>query len=63
MTDSWEELSLVSASPKLLHKGIEGVVMKQIAAATKKGRYILIPNEGISHLAKRQQQEIKMYPI
>ncbi|KAG1938077.1 mitochondrial dynamics protein MID51, partial [Pimephales promelas] len=36
MTDSWEELGLVSASPKLLHKGIEGVVMKQIAAATKK---------------------------
>lgn len=37
MTDSWEELSLVSPSPKLLHKGIEGVVMKQITAATKKG--------------------------
>ncbi|XP_059408135.1 mitochondrial dynamics protein MID51-like isoform X2 [Carassius carassius] len=36
MTDSWEELSLVSASPKLLHKSIEGVVMKRIAAATKK---------------------------
>ncbi|XP_048869184.1 mitochondrial dynamics protein MID49 isoform X2 [Brienomyrus brachyistius] len=33
--DSWEELSLVSASPKLLKKGIEGVVMKQILAATK----------------------------
>lgn len=40
MTDSWEELGLVSASPKLLHKGIEGVVMKQIAAATKKGTCI-----------------------
>lgn len=36
MTDSWEELSLVSSSPKQLRKGIEGVVMKQIAAATKK---------------------------
>ncbi|XP_051982857.1 mitochondrial dynamics protein MID49 isoform X1 [Xyrauchen texanus] len=36
MTDSWEELSLVSSSPKLLHSGIEGVVVKQIAAATKK---------------------------
>lgn len=33
--DSWEELSLVSASPKLLKKGIEGVVMKQIVAAAK----------------------------
>ncbi|KAI4881845.1 hypothetical protein NFI96_006774, partial [Prochilodus magdalenae] len=37
MTDSWEELGLVSASPKLLRKGLEGVVMKQITAATKKG--------------------------
>lgn len=37
MTDSWEELSLVSTSPRLLQKGIEGVVMEQIAAATKKG--------------------------
>ncbi|XP_007260336.3 mitochondrial dynamics protein MID49 isoform X1 [Astyanax mexicanus] len=36
MTDSWEELGLVGASPKLLRKGIEGVVMKQITAATKK---------------------------
>ncbi|XP_018596018.1 mitochondrial dynamics protein MID49 [Scleropages formosus] len=35
LMDSWEELSLVSASPKLLKKGIEGVVMKQIVAATK----------------------------
>lgn len=40
MTDSWEELNLVSASPKLLHKGIEGVVMKQIAAATKRGTHL-----------------------
>lgn len=37
MTDSWEELGLVGTSPKLLRKGIEGVVMKQITAATKKG--------------------------
>ncbi|TTF71943.1 Mitochondrial dynamics protein MID51 [Bagarius yarrelli] len=36
MTDSWEELSLVSSSPKLLQKGIEDVVMKQIAGATRK---------------------------
>ncbi|XP_026871545.2 mitochondrial dynamics protein MID49 [Electrophorus electricus] len=36
LTDSWEELGLVSASPKLLQKGIEGVVMKEITAATKK---------------------------
>ncbi|XP_062392773.1 mitochondrial dynamics protein MID49 [Sardina pilchardus] len=36
MTDSWEELSLVSSSPKLLKKGIEDVVMKKIAVATRK---------------------------
>ncbi|XP_031419713.1 mitochondrial dynamics protein MID49 [Clupea harengus] len=36
ITDSWEELGLGSSSPKLLKKGIEGVVMKKIAAATKK---------------------------
>lgn len=35
-TDGWDELGLVRSSPKLLQKGIEGVVMKQIAAATKK---------------------------
>src|SRR4029434_3905852 len=40
ITDSWEELGLVSSSPKLLKKGIEGVVMKKIAAATKKGMLI-----------------------
>lgn len=36
MTDSWEELSLVSSSPKLLQKGIEGVAMKPITAVTQK---------------------------
>ncbi|XP_028265054.1 mitochondrial dynamics protein MID49 [Parambassis ranga] len=35
MAESWEELSLVSASPKLIKKEIEGVVLKQVAKATK----------------------------
>lgn len=35
MSESWEELSLVSASPTLLRKGIEGVVMKHVSKATK----------------------------
>lgn len=35
MAESWEELSLVSASPTLLRKGIEGVVMKHVAKASK----------------------------
>ncbi|CAB1327905.1 unnamed protein product [Coregonus sp. 'balchen'] len=35
MSESWEELSLVSASPKAIRKGLEGVVMKHITKATK----------------------------
>ncbi|XP_017285886.1 mitochondrial dynamics protein MID49 [Kryptolebias marmoratus] len=35
MAESWEELSLVSASPTLIRKGIEGVVMKHVAKATR----------------------------
>ncbi|XP_063062037.1 mitochondrial dynamics protein MID49 [Engraulis encrasicolus] len=37
ITDGWEELKLVSQSPKQLKKELEGVVKKKIAAATKKG--------------------------
>ncbi|KAM9454446.1 mitochondrial dynamics protein MID49 isoform 2-T3 [Clarias gariepinus] len=36
VTDSWEELNLVSSSPKVFQRGIEGVVMNQITGATKK---------------------------
>lgn len=35
MAESWEELSLVSASPTLLKKEIEGVVMKHVAKAAR----------------------------
>uniref|UniRef100_A0A3B4Z1H5 Mitochondrial elongation factor 1 n=1 Tax=Seriola lalandi dorsalis TaxID=1841481 RepID=A0A3B4Z1H5_SERLL len=35
MAESWEELSLVSASPTLIKRGIEGVVMKHVAKATR----------------------------
>ncbi|XP_012986831.1 mitochondrial dynamics protein MID49 [Esox lucius] len=35
MAESWEELSLVSSSPKAIRKGLEGVVMKHVAKATK----------------------------
>lgn len=39
MAESWEELNLVSASPTLIKKGIEGVVMKHVskAAGQQKG--------------------------
>lgn len=35
MAESWEEISLVSASPTLLKKGIEGVVLKHVNKTTK----------------------------
>lgn len=35
MTESWEELSLVSNSPTLFKKGIEGVVLKHVSKAAK----------------------------
>lgn len=40
MAESWEELSLVSASPTLIRKGIEGVVMKHVTKATKQQKGI-----------------------
>lgn len=40
MAESWEELSLVSASPTLIKKGIKGVVMKHVAKATKQQKGI-----------------------
>lgn len=40
MAESWEELSLVSASPKLIRKEIESVVLKQVAKATKQQKGI-----------------------
>lgn len=45
MADSWEELSLVSASPTLIRKGIEGVVKKHVAKAEKQ-------QKGIDYLRK-----------
>ncbi|XP_054636341.1 mitochondrial dynamics protein MID49 [Dunckerocampus dactyliophorus] len=35
MAESWEELSLVSSSPTLIKKGLEGVVMQHVAKATR----------------------------
>lgn len=35
MVESWEEISRVSASPTLLRKGIEGVVLQHVPKATK----------------------------
>lgn len=35
ITESWEELSLVSASPTLIQKEIAGVVINHVATTTK----------------------------
>lgn len=49
MAESWEELSLVSSSPTLLRKGIEGVVMKHVgkAARQQKGICLISATENI----------------
>lgn len=46
MAESWEELSLVSPSPTLIRKGIEGVVMKHVAKATKQQKGIWATESG-----------------
>lgn len=40
MAESWEELSLVSSSPTMIRKGIEGVVMKHVSKAAKQQKGI-----------------------
>lgn len=40
MSESWEELSLVSSSPTMIRKGIEGVVMKHVSKAAKQQKGI-----------------------
>lgn len=51
MAESWEELSLVSASPTLIKKGIEGVVMKHVAKAARQ-------QKGISYIWAAESVQI-----
>ncbi|XP_044203404.1 mitochondrial dynamics protein MID49 [Thunnus albacares] len=53
MAESWEELSLVSASPTLIKKGIEGVVMKHVAKAAKQQK---------ADLCQQPQTEVQPKP-
>lgn len=50
MAESWEELNLVSASPTLIKKGIEGVVMNHVSKAAKqqKGIDYISPSKVLS---------------
>ncbi|XP_022594099.1 mitochondrial dynamics protein MID51-like isoform X1 [Seriola dumerili] len=50
MAESWEELSLVSASPTLIKRGIEGVVMKHVAKATRQQKADLCQQPQMSSL-------------
>ncbi|XP_029984463.1 mitochondrial dynamics protein MID49 [Sphaeramia orbicularis] len=59
MAESWEELSLVSASPTLLKKGIEGVVMKHVAKATKQQKGDLCQQPPTSSLELQPKPESK----
>uniref|UniRef100_A0A3B5LB01 Mitochondrial elongation factor 1 n=1 Tax=Xiphophorus couchianus TaxID=32473 RepID=A0A3B5LB01_9TELE len=54
MADSWEELSLVSTSPTLLRKGIEGVVMKHVSKATKQ-------QTGMDDILMTQNERLQQY--
>ncbi|XP_047434984.1 mitochondrial dynamics protein MID49 isoform X2 [Mugil cephalus] len=59
MAESWEELSLVSASPTLLRKGIEGVVMKHVAKATRQQKADLCQQPQTSPLEVQPKPESK----
>lgn len=57
MAESWEELSLVSASPTLIKKGIEGVVMKHVAKAAKQQKADLCQQPQMSSLEVQSKPE------
>ncbi|XP_074538533.1 mitochondrial dynamics protein MID49 [Halichoeres trimaculatus] len=57
MAESWEELSLVSASPTLIKKGIKGVVMKHVAKATRQQKADLSQQPQMSPLQDQSKPE------
>ncbi|XP_051801614.1 mitochondrial dynamics protein MID49 isoform X2 [Acanthochromis polyacanthus] len=59
MAESWEELSLVSASPTMIRKGIEGMVMKHVAKATKQQKADLYQQPQMSSLEEQPKPESK----
>lgn len=59
MAESWEELSLVSASPTLIKKGIEGVVMKHVAKAARQQKADLCQQPQMSTLEVQSKPESK----
>lgn len=59
MAESWEELSLVSPSPTLLRRGIEGVVMKHVSKTTKQHKADLCQNLEVSSPEVQPKPEAK----
>uniref|UniRef100_UPI003AAD4DED mitochondrial dynamics protein MID49 n=1 Tax=Centroberyx gerrardi TaxID=166262 RepID=UPI003AAD4DED len=59
MAESWEELSLVSASPTLIRKGLEGVVMKHVAKAARQQKADLCQQPQMSSLEVQSKPESK----
>ncbi|XP_041790282.1 mitochondrial dynamics protein MID49 [Chelmon rostratus] len=59
MAESWEELSLVSASPTMIKKGIEGVVMKHVAKAARQQKADLCQQPQMSALEVQSKPESK----
>lgn len=59
MAESWEELSLVSASPTLIKKGIEGVVMKHVAKAARQQKADLCQQPQMSSQEVQAKPESK----
>ncbi|XP_012737937.2 mitochondrial dynamics protein MID49 [Fundulus heteroclitus] len=59
MAESWEELSLVSSSPTLIRKEIEGVVMKHVSKATKQQKADLCQNLDVSSPEVQPKPEAK----
>lgn len=59
MAESWEELGLVSASPTLIRKGLEGVVMKHVAKAAKQQKADLCQKQNTSSLDVQSKPDAK----
>uniref|UniRef100_A0A1A8GMU7 Mitochondrial elongation factor 1 n=1 Tax=Nothobranchius korthausae TaxID=1143690 RepID=A0A1A8GMU7_9TELE len=59
MAESWEELSLVSASPTLIRKGLEGVVMKHVTKATRQQKADLCQMPDLSSPEVQPKPETK----
>ncbi|KAF7663445.1 hypothetical protein LDENG_00209850 [Lucifuga dentata] len=59
MAESWDELSLVSSSPTLIKKGIEGVVMKHVAKAARQQKADLCQQPQTSTLEVQSKPESK----